>query len=128
MEPNDLKAAAEAIKAHFEAVVEQQFKSIGYLLVAHGGGLASCVTVIKEKSGIPGVQIAISLFAYGFLAAVAAYGFTVGLSQAVSGLLLSRTYSKLFKPSLWVSNIFMMISAGLLMAGVLFVAHNLGAF
>lgn len=124
----DVKAAAQAVKAHLQATIEQEFKSIGYLLVAHGGGLVSCVTLIKEKSGVPGVQVATSLFAYGFLAAIAAYGFTVGLSQEAGVLFIYGKSNRMFRLTLWVSNIFLMISVGLLMVGVLFVARNLGAF
>lgn len=122
----DVKAA---VKVHLEATVEQQFKTIGYLFVAHGGGLVSCITFMKEKSGIPGVQIATSLFAYGFLTAIAAYGFTVGLSHEGRALFILGIYNKkIHRLTLWVLNFFMMISVGLLMVGVLFVARNLGAF
>jgi hypothetical protein len=121
----DVKAA---VKAHLEAYVEQQFKTIGYLFVAHGAGLVSCITFIKEKSGIPGVQVATSLFAYGFLTAIVAYGFTVALSHEGRTLFIFGTYKKIHRLTLWVSSFFMMISVGLLMVGVLFVARNLGAF
>jgi hypothetical protein len=120
--------ARELLKTHLQATVEEQFKSVGYLLVAHGGALVSCVTLIKEKSSIPGIQIFTSLFAYGFLAAIFAYGFTTALSQAGRMQFIDGYHKWRFLLPLRVSFVFMSISALLLLIGVLLVSRSFGAF
>jgi hypothetical protein len=125
---DDVKAAAQAIKAHLEATVEQQFKSVGYLLVAHGGGLVSCVTLVKEKANLPGLQVFTSLFAYGFISAMMAYVFTASLAQEARKQFIFNPENSRFNAMLTWSNVFMGLSTVLLMGGVILVAHNLGVF
>jgi hypothetical protein len=124
----DVKAAAQALKAYFQAHVEEQYKSVGYLLIAHGGGLVSCVTFIKDKASIPGVQISTSLFAYGFLSAIVAYVFTALWAQEARRFFIYTTKNWLFKIAFATSFIFMFISVALLTSAVSLIARNLGAF
>jgi hypothetical protein len=128
-DPDDeIRKLSAAIKAYFQAHVEKRYKSVGYLLVAHGGGLVSCVTFIRDKASTPGVQIFASLFAYGFLSAIVAYVFTALWAQEVRRYLIYATKNRLFKIALTMSFIFMLISVALLISAVALIARNLGAF
>jgi hypothetical protein len=128
-DPDDeIRKLSAAIKAYFQAHVEKRYKSVGYLLVAHGGGLVSCVTFIRDKASIPGVQIFASLFAYGFLSAIVAYVFTALWAQEVRRYFIYTTKNRLFKIALTTSFIFMLISVALLISAVALIARNLGAF
>jgi len=90
--------------------------------------LVSCVTLVKDKASIPGLQVATSLFAYGFLAAILAYVLTAFLAQEGRRFFIYNVENRRFSLALTLSNIMMGISVILLMTGVILVAHNLGVF
>ncbi|SRR5579883_16400 len=125
---DDVKAAAQAVKAHYDAIVEQQFKTIGYLLVAHGGGLVSCITFVKDKIEFPALKACTSFFAYGFLAALVAYALTVILGQEGRAQFIFKGHTRLFNVMMLLSNLVVGVSAALLMINITLVSHTLGAF
>lgn len=58
------------------AINELELKAIGYLFVAHGGGLVACLAALKDYASAPylkGIGIFITVFAVGFILAILSF-------------------------------------------------------
>jgi hypothetical protein len=67
-----LKHEKDYAEKHFEL----EFKAVGYLLTAHGAGLAGCLALLKDYANTPnlkGLGLFIACFGIGFLAAIIAF-------------------------------------------------------
>lgn len=62
----------ELMKDHYD----NHFRSVNYLLVAHGAGLVGCLSVLRDYAATPqlkGVGLLILLFAVGLLGSILHY-------------------------------------------------------
>ncbi|MGY4364077.1 hypothetical protein ACVW1A_000142 [Bradyrhizobium sp. LB1.3] len=65
-----------AEKEYAKETFETEFKSVGYLLAAHGTGLVGSLSVLKDYNGnsqLKGVGVFITLFAVGFMMAIISF-------------------------------------------------------
>jgi hypothetical protein len=74
---NDSQTYSEQLDELFKSHFEQHFKNANLLLVAHGGALLACLTVLREYSNMPrlhGIGIVIGIECLGMIAAILGYG------------------------------------------------------
>jgi len=66
----------EEERQHAKDYFEVEFKAVGYLLAAHGAGLAACMALLKDYATTPylkGVGVFISCFGLGFILAISGF-------------------------------------------------------
>jgi hypothetical protein len=112
----------EKLVANALEIIADDAKSANLLFVAHGAGLAGCISLMKSQPPYyPGIGLVINLFAFGFIfACVAAFMLAVARSSFLMERILNgRPEAK--RPVLIATGC-LLGSFTLLIAAVLFIA------